>query len=167
MWTHPGKKLLFMGGEIAQRAEWNHDARARPGTLLDDPRHRGMQRLVHDLNAAYRRMPALHRQDADAAGLPWVIGDDGAQSVFAYLRFGAAGDPPALVVVNLTPVAAPRLPHRRAAGGRCGRRSLNSDAAAYGGSNSGNGGAIRRRSRMPAHGYRRSAVVSSCRRSPR
>jgi len=138
MWTHPGKKLLFMGGEIAQEREWNHDT-GLDWNLLDDPRHAGMQRLVRDLNRAYRDIAALHVKDADAAGFRWVILDDRDQSVFAYLRLGNDGDAPVLVVCNFTPV--PRSGYRvgvpRAGGWR---EVLNSDAAIYGGSNMGNGG---------------------------
>ncbi len=83
MWTHPGKKLLFMGCEIAQPTEWNHDGTI-PWALLDDAGHRGMQRLPHDLNTAYRRMPALHRLDASPEGFRWLVGDDRAQSVLAF-----------------------------------------------------------------------------------
>ncbi|MFZ4408888.1 MAG: 1,4-alpha-glucan branching protein GlgB [Paracraurococcus sp.] len=150
MWTHPGKKLIFMGGEIAQPAEWNHDA-ALAWPLLDDPRHRGIQRLVNDLNAAYRAIPALHRRDASPDGFRWVVGDDRAQSVFAWLRFGADGDPPALVVCNFTPV--PRHAYRIGVpSGGTWHEVLNSDAAAYGGSNTGNGGAIGTEP-VPSHGF--------------
>ncbi|HEY4249752.1 MAG TPA: 1,4-alpha-glucan branching protein GlgB [Roseomonas sp.] len=137
MWGHPGKKLLFMGGEFAQPGEWNHDV-ALPWALLDDARHRGVQRLVADLNALYRAEPALHRLDADPAGFRWVIGDDRAQSVFAWLR-QADGAPPVLVVANLTPE--PRRGYRvgvPASGGW--REVLNTDATTYGGSGLGNAG---------------------------
>jgi 1,4-alpha-glucan branching enzyme len=150
MWTHPGKKLLFMGGEIAQPAEWNHDA-SIAWPLLDDAGHRGIQRLVSDLNAAYRAVPALHRLDAAPEGFRWVVGDDRAQSVFAYLRFGGADDPPALVVCNMTPV--PRHDYRIGVPrGGAWHEMLNSDGAAYGGTNSGNGGWITAEA-IPAHGY--------------
>ncbi|MBK1660154.1 1,4-alpha-glucan branching protein GlgB [Paracraurococcus ruber] len=149
MWTHPGKKLIFMGGEIAQPAEWNHDA-SIDWPLLDDARHRGIQRLLHDLNAAYRGLPALHRRDAEPEGWHWVIGDDRAQSVFAWLRLGAEGDPPALVVLNMTPV--PRHGYRIGVPrGGTWQEMLNTDGAAYGGSNSGNGGWIQAEA-VPAHG---------------
>ena len=140
MWTMPGRKLIFMGGEFAQPSEWNHDTQLS-WPLLDDPRHRGMQRLVHDLNAAYRTHPALHRQDSSAAGFRWVVADDRANSVFAWLRLGNAGDPPALVVSNFTPV--PRQGYRVGVpqGGQW-REVLNTDGAGYGGSNSGNGGVV-------------------------
>ncbi len=140
MWTHPGKKLLFMGGEFAQEREWNHDAEL-DWHLLDDPRHAGMQLLVRDLNRLYRETPALHRHDCEADGFRWVIIDDRDNSIFAYLRLGGADDPPVLAVCNFTPV--PRsgyrigVPH-----GGAWRELLNSDAAIYGGSNMGNGGWI-------------------------
>src|SRR5690606_20791158 len=100
-WTHPGKTLLFMGGELAQPGEWNHDA-GLPWHLLDDPRHAGIQRLVRDLNLTCLRLPALHRSDTAPEGFAWVIGDDAEQSVFAFLR--RADDALALVALNFTPV---------------------------------------------------------------
>ena len=150
MWTYPGKKLLFMGCEFAQEREWNHDA-GLDWDLLDQPNHRGVQTLVRDLNAAYRGMPALHVGDCDPSGFRWVVVDDAANSVFAYLRLGAAGDPPVLVVCNFTPV--PRhgyrvgVPH----GGAWSER-LNTDAAVYGGSNTGNLGQMMADAE-PAHGF--------------
>jgi 1,4-alpha-glucan branching enzyme len=150
MWMHPGKKLLFMGGEIAQPSEWNHDAALSWG-LLDDARHRGIQRLLHDLNAAYRAVPALHRQDASPEGFRWVVGGDSAQSIFAWLRIGAEGDAPALVVCNMTPV--PRYAYRIgvvAAG--IWNEVVNTDGAAYGGTNTGNGGSVRAET-VESHGF--------------
>jgi 1,4-alpha-glucan branching enzyme len=150
MWTHPGKKLLFMGGELANPAEWNHDA-ALPWGLLDDARHAGIQRLVHDLNDAYRALPALHRLDAAPEGFRWVVGDDRAQSVFAFLRLGAEGDAPALVVCNLTPI--PRTGYRIGVPwGGAWREVVNTDAEAFGGSNMGNGGAVHAEP-VPSHGF--------------
>jgi 1,4-alpha-glucan branching enzyme len=131
MWSSPGKKLLFMGGEFGQEREWNHDAQL-DWHLLDDPLHRGMQRLVRDLNRIYRAEPALHRRDAEPAGFAWTVADDAEASVFAYLRLGAEGDAPILVVCNFTPVPRPdygiRVPQ-----GRQWREILNSDARIYGG----------------------------------
>ncbi|WP_371820297.1 1,4-alpha-glucan branching protein GlgB [Verticiella alkaliphila] len=152
LWTHPGKKLLFMGGEIAQRAEWNHDAELAWNTL-DDPRHRGVQHLVRDLNRVYRELPALHQRDANPDGFAWVVGDDSTNSVLAYLR-QAPGTAPVLVVVNLTPV--PRgdyrigVPHA----GFWAER-LNSDADLYGGSGMGNAGG-RATDDVTAHGFAQS-----------
>ncbi|MCK8784048.1 1,4-alpha-glucan branching protein GlgB [Roseomonas sp. NAR14] len=140
MWTHPGRKLLFMGGELAQPTEWNHDSQVT-WPLLDDPGHAGVQKLVRDLNALYREVPAFHRLDASPDGFRWVVGDDAEQSVFAYLRQGAEGDAPALVVCNMTPV--PRHGYRVGVPrGGWWREVLNSDAEGYGGSNLGNAGGV-------------------------
>ena len=140
MWTHPGKKLLFMGCEFAQPAEWNHDISLNWG-LLDQPAHRGVQALVRDLNQLYRRLPALHAGDAEPAGFRWVVGDDRAQSVYAYLRLDPASGGAVLVICNLTPV--PRMGYRIGLPS-AGRwvECLNSDAAAYGGSGVGNFGSV-------------------------
>ena len=87
MWGHPGKKLLFMGQEFAQRREWNFDA-ALDWNLLDHLPHRGVQRVVRDLNALHRDNPALHARDCESAGFAWIVADDADQSVFAWLRSG-------------------------------------------------------------------------------
>jgi 1,4-alpha-glucan branching enzyme len=140
MWTHPGKKLLFMGIELGQPTEWNHDSQL-PWHLLDDPGHRGMQALVRDLNHTYREHPALHVKDADPSGFAWVVGDDAGNSVYAFLRMGADGTPPALVICNLTPV--PREDYRIGVPfGGWWKEIFNSDAAEYGGSGVGNGGGV-------------------------
>ncbi|SDC25422.1 1,4-alpha-glucan branching protein GlgB [Belnapia rosea] len=150
MWTHPGKKLLFMGGEIAQPTEWNHDAALSWG-LLDDARHRGIQRLLHDLNAAYRSIPALHRQDASPEGFRWVVGNDRDQSIFAWLRFGGPEDRPALVVCNMTPM--PRHGYRVGVPTNgVWHEVVNTDGAAYGGTNSGNGGSVQAEM-VACHGF--------------
>ncbi|HEY1090795.1 MAG TPA: 1,4-alpha-glucan branching protein GlgB, partial [Burkholderiaceae bacterium] len=90
MWGHPGKKLLFMGQEFAQRQEWNHE-RSLPWQLLEDERHAGMQRLIRDLNGVYRELPALHKLDCEPAGFEWLQQEDRLQSVFAWLRRDDAG----------------------------------------------------------------------------
>ncbi len=142
MWTHPGKKLLFMGGEIAQRREWNHDGEI-DWDLLEDPLHRGMQSLVGDLNRLYAAWPALHASDAEPSGFRWLIQDDRENSVYAYLR-QAPGEKPVITVVNLTPV--PRWNYRIGVpqAGRW-REIFNSDAGSYGGSGVGNGGWVEAR----------------------
>jgi 1,4-alpha-glucan branching enzyme len=140
MWTHPGKKLLFMGGEFAQWREWNHDA-GLDWFLLDNPMNRGMQSVLADLNAAYRKYPALHVRDTEGSGFRWVVLDDAEQSVLAYLRFGRDGDPAILVVCNFTPV--PRYGYRLGvpyAG--AWQEIVNTDAGVYGGSNVGNHGSV-------------------------
>ena len=140
MWTHPGKKLIFMGGEFAQVHEWNHDS-GLDWFLLDNPMHRGVQSLLADLNAAYRGVRALHARDTEPGGFRWVAMDDSEQSVFAYLRLGGESDTPVLVVCNFTPV--PRHGYRVGVPlGMHWREIVNTDAAAYGGSNQGNGGVV-------------------------
>ncbi len=149
MWGHPGKKLLFMGGEFAQRREWNHDI-SLDWHLLDHTSHRGMQRLVADLNRLHATLPALHRHDFDPEGFTWLVSDDRTQSVFAFLRRGDAADLPVLVVVNFTPM--PRHDYRIGvpiAG--AWNEILNSDAAVYGGSGIGNGGTVLAEA-TPLHG---------------
>jgi 1,4-alpha-glucan branching enzyme len=139
MWTHPGKKLLFMGAEIGQRREWHHD-RSIDWHLLDEgPYHRGLQRLVRDLNHVYRRERALHELDADPAGFAWIDCTDSEQSVVSFVRRGRAAGDFVLVACNFTPV--PRRAYRVGVP-RLGyyRELLNSDAAEYGGSNLGNAG---------------------------
>jgi 1,4-alpha-glucan branching enzyme len=130
-YAHPGKKLLFMGGELAQEREWNHD-RGLDWQLLDDPRHRGVQALVRDLNALYRAHPALHELDAEQAGLEWIVSDKDA-SVVAFVRRGRAPDAFAVALTNFTPV--PREGYRLGvpAPGTY-TEALNSDDAAYDGS---------------------------------
>jgi 1,4-alpha-glucan branching enzyme len=148
MWAHPGKKLLFMGGEIGQESEWNHDS-VVPWDLLGEPEHAGLQMLVRDLNRIYAASPALHRSDADPHGFRWLVSDAGA-SVFAFLRTGAPGDPPLIFAVNMTPE--PR--HGFVVGAPfpgAWEEILNSDAATYGGANIGNGGTIHTR-HQPAGG---------------
>jgi 1,4-alpha-glucan branching enzyme len=132
MWTHPGKKLLFMGDEFGQEREWNHDAQLDWG-LLDDSAHRGVQRLVRDLNRLYTAEPALHTRDGEDTGFSWVVADDWQQSVFAHLRMSGGNSPPVLAVSNFTPV--PRNGYRLGvpeAGKWCAL--INTDAACYGGS---------------------------------
>ncbi len=140
MWTHPGKKLLFMGGEFGQEREWNHDF-SLDWHLLDDPAHRTLQALVRDLNRLYREIPALHARDADPGGFEWIDATDSDNSVYAFMRHGGPGDAPVLVVCNFTPVV--RENYR--IGVPCGERwteRLNTDAAIYGGSNVGNSGTV-------------------------
>lgn len=139
MWAHPGKKLLFMGCEFGQWREWNHDNEL-DWYLLKYPEHLGVQRLVGDLNRLYRDERALHEQDCLPQGFQWLIGDDAHNSVYAWLRWSASGEP-LLVVANFTPV--PREGYR--IGVPFGERwveVLNSDAEGYAGSNYGNLGEV-------------------------
>ena len=140
MWTHPGKKLLFMGCELGEWKEWNHDG-SPDWNLLDDPKHRGLQLLVRDLNRLYVDSPALHQKDGDASGFAWIVGDDRANSVFAYRRMGRDVTQPLVIVVNMTPV----VRHEYKIGvpyAGTWRERLNSDATVYGGSGTGNQGAV-------------------------
>jgi len=100
-WTAPGKKLLFMGGELAQVAEWNHESEL-DWALLSDPLHAGMQRWVRTLNTVYRQLRSLSQLDRDPSGFQWVVADDSDQSVLVFLRH-APGYPSSLVALNLTP----------------------------------------------------------------
>ncbi len=139
MWGYPGKKLLFMGQEFAQRREWSEE-RALDWDLFDAPAHAGIHRLVRDLNHLYREKPALHTRDCEAEGFEWLVADDAAASVFAWLR-KAPGAPPIAVISNMTPTLHGHyrlpLPHD----GKW-REVLNSDAEIYGGSGQGNLGVI-------------------------
>ncbi|WP_293374226.1 1,4-alpha-glucan branching protein GlgB [Nevskia sp.] len=141
MWGYPGKKLLFMGGEIAQEREWNHD-RELDWFGLRDSRKRGMQRYVGDLNRLYRDRPALHRGDCDTRGFQWIVVDDAANSVFAWLRLAPDhSSPPVLVICHFTPRVLSSYRIGVPSAGRW-REILNSDAAIYGGSNIGNVGGV-------------------------
>lgn len=148
MWTHPGKKLLFMGCEFGQWREWNHDQQL-DWYLLQYSEHKGVQKLVGDLNRLYREEPALHDQDDAPQGFQWLIGDDAINSVYAWLRWSKDGQP-VLVVANFTPV--PRQSYRVGVP-FAGRWSelLNSDADTYAGSNYGNGGGAFTEE-VPSHG---------------
>jgi 1,4-alpha-glucan branching enzyme len=140
MWAQPGKKLLFMGAELAQGREWSHD-RSLDWHLLSFERHAGVAAWVRDLNRLLRAEPALHARDAEPGGFEWVDCTDVEGSVLAFLRLGREGDRPMLVVLNHTPVA--RLNYRVGVprGGRW-EEVLNSDATIYGGSGWGNLGAV-------------------------
>jgi 1,4-alpha-glucan branching enzyme len=131
MWTHPGKKLLFMGGEFAQEGEWNHDS-SLDWHLLAGERHRGIQALVRDLNHLYRATPSLHSRDCDPEGFRWVRVDAREESFFAYLRLGKRAAP-VLVVCNFTPVVRTDLRLGVPNPGFWVER-LNTDRACYGGS---------------------------------
>ena len=140
LYTQPGKKLLFMGGEIAQWAEWHHD-RALDWHLLDHETHRGVQRLIADLNRLYRGTCALHALDCEAEGFEWIDCQDVEQSILTYLRYAPERADHVVVACNFTPVVRHRyrigVPH----GGRY-RELVNTDAIEYSGSGVGNGGAV-------------------------
>ena len=149
MWSQPGKKLLFMGGEIAQWKEWDHDS-GLDWRLLAYAPHRGVQSLVRDLNRLYRREPALHERDFAADGFEWVDCSDKEQSVISYLRLPDSGDGSVLAVFNFT--ATPRYGYRVGVPtGGSWSELLNTDAEEYGGSGVGNLGSVEATSE-PAHG---------------
>ncbi|WP_308915042.1 1,4-alpha-glucan branching protein GlgB [Jannaschia sp. LMIT008] len=141
MWTHPGKKLLFMGGEFGQVREWSHD-RSLDWHLLEDRHHAGLQAMIADLNRLYRALPALHQLDCDPAGFRWIEGGDTENSVFTYLRLGRDGVAPAVVAANMTPVWRDDyrmgVPHDGD-----WTVAFNSDAARYGGTGEARAGTIR------------------------
>jgi len=139
MWTHPGKKLLFMGCEFAQPEEWNHGGELNWGAA-EQPAHAGVQQLVRDLNALYCGTPALYSTDCVPEGFAWLNGD-AEQSTLGFVRTGGAGDAPVIVMCNFTPV----LRH----GFRIGTPQagiwdevLNTDSEIYGGANNGNLGGV-------------------------
>ncbi|MDX9741813.1 MAG: 1,4-alpha-glucan branching protein GlgB [Gammaproteobacteria bacterium] len=139
MFTHPGKKLLFMGGEFGQGREWDAD-QSLDWYVLDYPLHQGMQRLVRDLNRLYQGSPALHRHDFEQQGFEWIDCHDSKQSVLCYLR--RDGDDFIIVALNFTPI--PRYGYHIGVP-RAGEYSeiLNSDSTWYGGSDIGNAGVVR------------------------
>ncbi|MET0794050.1 MAG: 1,4-alpha-glucan branching protein GlgB [Polyangiaceae bacterium] len=148
MWAHPGKKLLFMGGEFGQRSEWAHERELDWG-LLQHREHAGLARWVHDLNVLYRGDPALHEIDFEPPGFEWVDAHNADMSILAFLRHGRTG-PPLLVICNFTPLMRLNYMVGVPAPGRW-RERLNSDAEIYGGSGVGNLGAVDSVP-VPAHG---------------
>ncbi|WP_425584053.1 1,4-alpha-glucan branching protein GlgB [Variovorax defluvii] len=141
MWGHPGKKLLFMGGEFGQRREWTHDGELEWWVAALEG-HAGLQRFVAQLNRVYQATPALHQLDFSGEGFEWIAADDAERSVFAFLRKPRKGaGPPVLVVCNLTPVPRTNYLLGVPAGGRW-RELINSDAGEFGGASWGNFGAV-------------------------
>ncbi|MBC8037797.1 MAG: alpha amylase C-terminal domain-containing protein, partial [Rhizobiales bacterium] len=157
MWGYPGKKLLFMGQEMAPWTEWS-EATSLDWNLLVHAPHKGMQSLVRDLNHLYRKHPALHARDCEAEGFEWLVADDHQNSVYAWARHSGSGGNTVAVISNFTPV--PRdnyiLPLPRAGQWR---EILNTDAVAYGGSGRGNMGSVVARAET-SHGKPASARVS-------
>jgi 1,4-alpha-glucan branching enzyme len=136
MWAHPGKQLLFMGGELAQSEEWSHH-RSLDWHLLQYPEHRGVQRLVRTLNGIYRDQPALWQRDTTPDGFRWIDGGDADSNVASFLRFGSDGRPLACVA-NLSPVVRDGYRVGLPSGGEW-RELVNTDDVAFGGSGVTNG----------------------------
>jgi 1,4-alpha-glucan branching enzyme len=153
MWAQPGKKLLFMGGEFGQWREWSHERSLDWHLLHESPLHGQLQLLVGELNRLYRSEPSLHELDADPAGFEWIAADDVENSVYAFLRRGRNSDAagaPILAVFNNTPV--PRFNYRLGVPvDGMWAEILNTDAAAFGGSNHGNVGGVSANP-VPSHG---------------
>ncbi len=157
MFTTPGKKLLFMGGEFGQWREWNHD-RSLDWHLLESDPHDALRRCVADLARLYRDEPALHDGDVDPSGFQWIDSTDAEQSVISYLRRTRDGSREVAVIANLTPVV--RHNYRIGVPERGYWRELfNSDASAYGGSGVGNFGGVPT-SPLPCHGRSHSMVLT-------
>jgi 1,4-alpha-glucan branching enzyme len=140
MWAHPGKKLLFMGCELAQHAEWSHE-RSLDWHLLEQPEHAGVQSLVRDLNRLYRSEPALYELDSDPAGFWWLEPNDADRNVLAFARQSRDGERVVVFVANLSPVvrSSYRLGLPRSTPWR---EALNTDSSYYGGGDVGNLGAV-------------------------
>jgi 1,4-alpha-glucan branching enzyme len=178
MWAHPGKKLLFMGGELGQWSEWG-EAKELEWERLEEPEHAGLHHFVRDLNAIYKKYPAMHELDDVPEGFRWIDANDALQSVASFIRFPnipkpaapadpaapatppAAEAPPSIHVVfvgNFTPL--PRFNYRVGVPRRCRYSEiLNSDAREYGGSGMGNLGAVTIEP-VPCHGFAQSIVIT-------
>jgi 1,4-alpha-glucan branching enzyme len=157
MWAHPGKKLLFMGGELAQEQEWSHE-RSLDWHLLETREHAGIQALVRDLNRLYREEPALWEVDSDPSGFWWIEPNDADANVVAFARQSRDGERVVVFVANLSPVPRPayRLGLPRASRWR---EAINTDSTFYGGSDVGNLGAVQPEP-VPWHGQPVSAEIT-------
>jgi 1,4-alpha-glucan branching enzyme len=157
MWAHPGKQLLFMGSEIAQEREWSHD-RSIDWHLLEDPSNSGVQRLVRDLNRAYRETAALWQRDFTPDGFRWIDAGNADQNIISFLRFDAEGTCGLACVVNFSPVTYHQYRVGLPLEGHW-REVLNTDAEAYGGTNEGNFGGVTAYP-IGAHGFPCSAEMT-------
>jgi len=157
MWAHPGKKLLFMGGELGEWEEWNAEGSLH-WNLLEYAEHAGVQSLVRDLNRVYRETAALWERDFDGDGFRWLEANDAANNVLAFARWDSSGERPVVCVLNLSPV--PRYDYRVGMPICCEwREVLNTDAAFYGGSGVGNLGTVEAEA-VPWHDQPFSASVT-------
>jgi 1,4-alpha-glucan branching enzyme len=157
MWAHPGKKLLFMGGELAQEQEWSHE-RSLDWHLLERPGHAGVQSLVRDLNRLYRDEPALWEVDSDPEGFWWIEPNDADANVVAFARASRGGERVVVFAANLSPV--PREGYRLGLPRACRwREALNTDSTYYGGSDVGNLGGVQPEP-VPWHGQPVSAEIT-------
>ncbi|MBW3606051.1 MAG: 1,4-alpha-glucan branching protein GlgB [Actinobacteria bacterium] len=155
MWAHPGKQLLFMGGEFGQWREWS-EARQLDWDLLSESDHAGLRQLVADLNGVYREQPALWERDHDPQGFRWIDANNADANLLSFVRY-AADDSPMVCVVNLSPIPCDDQRFGMPQAGRW-RELMNTDADAYGGGNLGNMGAITAEA-APWHGMTASASI--------
>ena len=153
MWAHPGKKLLFMGGEFGQWQEWNYET-SLEWAALDARSHQGVQRFVQDLNQLYQKEPALHENDFEQSGFEWIDASDTDNSVLSFIRKAKSSAEFVIIVTNFTPVPWD--------GYRVGvpesgfyKEIINSDSEYYWGSNTRNVGGQATES-IPMHGYQQS-----------
>jgi 1,4-alpha-glucan branching enzyme len=157
MFTHPGKKLLFMGDEFGQWNEWNHEA-SLDWHLLQYKDHREMQGWVMQLNMLYRNEPALHEHDFSWDGFKWIDCNDWENSVISFMRKGKAESEAVIVVCNFTPV--PRLNYKIGAPmAGFWKEILNSDAKEFGGSGCGNLGGVEAKD-ASSHGMSHSLIIT-------
>jgi 1,4-alpha-glucan branching enzyme len=157
MWAHPGKKLLFMGGELAQEQEWSHE-RSLDWHLLERREHAGIQALVRDLNRLYKNEPALWEVDSNPTGFWWIEPNDADHNVIAFARQSKNAERVVVFVANLSPV--PRSAYRLGLPRACTwREAINTDSTHYGGSDVGNLGAVHPEP-LPWHGQPVSAEVT-------
>jgi 1,4-alpha-glucan branching enzyme len=157
MWAHPGKKLLFMGSELAQEAEWSYE-RSLDWHLLEHPDHAGVQALVRDLNRLYRDEPALWEVDSDPSGFWWLEPNDADSNVLAFARASKNGERLVVFAANLSPVV--RSGYRLGLPRACRwKEALNTDSTYYGGSDAGNLGGLEPEP-IPWHNQPVSALVT-------
>jgi 1,4-alpha-glucan branching enzyme len=156
MWMHPGKKLLFMGGEFAQWREWSCD-RPLSWELLQSPEHQGIQRLVSDLNRLLHSQPAMYERDGSGEGFQWINCHDRAASTLAWIRRGRDAEDHLIVACNFTPVPRAAWTIGVPSAGSY-RELLNSDSIHYGGTNTGNQGRIRTK-KTPCNGFAQSVEI--------
>jgi 1,4-alpha-glucan branching enzyme len=157
MYTHPGKKLLFMGNDIGQWSEWNHDG-SLPWEYVNEPPHAAIRHFVHDLNALYRAEPSLHERDYDPGGFQWVDCNDADNSIVSFIRRARDERDFVVVVLNFTPVPRQAYLVGVPEAGRY-RELLNSDAGVYGGGNVGNSGSVETTA-VSAHGHAQSLSLT-------
>jgi len=156
MWAHPGKKLLFMGQEFGQRAEWDHEAELDWGAL-GDPLNKGVQDLVRRLNGLYREAPALHRLDASAEGFRWIDGGAEDASVYAWVR-QAEGEAPVVALFNFSGALHEGWRFGAPGGEGPWRVEINTDAGEFGGAGRGPAGRLESAAE-PSHGFERSVTL--------